>query len=84
MSALYLLVEGLDMSSSGWKYKGTKQFVRQGDIVRMSKRYAKEFAEIGTVVSLNGFITVQFANGDKVDFDARSVSFVRQSESTVS
>ena len=68
------------MKTYGWKYRGTIDLIRLGDTVRVSRKYAKEFTEFGTVVGLQGFITVQFANGDKVDFYARSVSLVKRKE----
>jgi len=63
-----------------YKYKNKPEmgfFAKIGDKVSVSKKYAKEFgSDTGIVVNLDGFIVVQFPNGDKVDFDARSVSFV--------
>ena len=61
----------------GWKYKGTKQPVKVGDTVALSKRWAKEYGQYATVTALHGFITVLLSDGSKVDFDARNLTFVR-------
>lgn len=61
------------MKSDQFRYKGTKELVKIGDVVRLSKRYQKEYGcETGIVVDLRGFITVEI-DGQRVDFDARSV-----------
>jgi hypothetical protein len=72
---LSLITGGGDLMSSvwGWKYKGTQDRIKVGDRVEMSARYAREFEQFGEVVGLGGFITVQFSNGAKVDFDARNI-----------
>jgi hypothetical protein len=67
------------MTTAMYKYKGTKQLVKVGDNVNLSNRYAVQFGYSGgVVVGLAGFITVQLPNGDKVDFDSRSVTFRAQ------
>jgi hypothetical protein len=69
-----IAVEGDRMKSDQFRYKGTKELVKIGDVVRLSKKYQKEYgSETGIVVDLRGFITVQI-NGQRVDFDARSVN----------
>jgi len=60
----------------GWKYKGTNQQIKQGDIVLVSKRIAQEnkVEQRGTVTGLQGFITVRLSDGTSIDLDARQVT----------
>jgi hypothetical protein len=63
-----------------WKYKGTDTIVKIGDHVRVAKKWAKEnnAKTTGVVCGLQGFITVDVDSFGKVDFDARSVTFVKR------
>lgn len=58
-----------------WKYKGTKEFIKKGDIVQISKSIATQnsVANSGKVVDLRGFITVELSDGTNIDLDARSI-----------
>lgn len=68
----------------GRRYR-TGEPAQVGDRVKISRRWAKEYhAEYGYVTELHGvatgrgldgFLTVNLANGRIVDFDARAVIF---------
>lgn len=60
-----------------FKYK-TGEYVGLGDVVKVSKKWAKEYgSDTATVVGKWGFVTVQFdLSAVKVDFDMRSPTFV--------
>ena len=58
----------------------TGERIQIGDTVEISKKWCKENGfenATATVVDRYGFITVQLSsNGDKIDFDTRSLKFV--------
>lgn len=60
----------------GWKYK-TGEWVKIGDRVRISKKWAAEHgANEGIVTGLSGFVTVTLTNDKRIDFDMRSLTFL--------
>jgi hypothetical protein len=64
-----------------WFYRGTKQCVKIGDIVSLSRKLEKEYScSCGVVSGLQGFISVKlnvpFGPPIIIDVDARSISFI--------
>lgn len=58
-----------------FKYKDGS-LVKIGDDVLVSKKWRKENGYADTnakIVDLRGFVTVEMKNGDRIDFDMRSI-----------
>ena len=64
--------------SWGFKYKGTRQQIKVGDPVIISKNLAGQYNvpdRKAKVVELKGFITIELPDGTKLDVDCRSIKY---------